>query len=173
MIFGNISNFSDTSDYLPILNGILFIEVTIVFLTLSKVIHSRVLVQWYRKYGIFAVAADVLIVMIGAILTRFFYPFFFSTFNLIFFILLGVIIQILHDVTFYYFFMNVPRGVNRVFDTFKDYASEVKEKGIFGNSVMIILSFLVASRMKVHSLNMNIIYLVLNLYFYPYTMYIN
>jgi hypothetical protein len=172
-MFGDISNFSDTSDYLPLLNGILFTEVTIIFLTLTKVINTKVLIQWYRKYGIFAIAADVLIVMIGAILTRFFYPFFFSSFNLFFFILLGIIIQCIHDVTFYYLFVNIPRGVNKVFDTFKDYASEVKGKAILGNSAMIIFSFLFASMMKVQSLNANIISLVCNLYFYPYTLYIN
>lgn len=172
-MFGDISNFSDTSDYLPLLNGILFTELTIIYLTLSRVINTKVLIQWYKKYGIFAIAADVLIVMIGAILTRFFYPFFFSSFNLLLFILLGLIIQTLHDVTFYYFFINIPRGMNKLLDIFKDYASEVKGKAILGNNVMIIFSFLFASIMKTYSLNTNLISLITTLYFYPYTIYTN
>lgn len=173
MIFGDISNFSDTSDYLPLLNGILFTEVTIISLALTKVINAKGLVYWYKKYGIFAIMTDVLILMIGAILTRFFYPFVFSTFHILAFILLGVSIQTMHDILFYYFFITVPRGINKMLDSFKDYASEVKGKAILGNNVTIIFSLLFGSMMKVYSLNMNIVSLVFNLYLYPYTMYLN
>ena len=113
--------------------------------------------------------ADVLIVLIGAIITRFFYPVLFSKFHIFLFILLGVIIQIIHDMLFYYFFMSVPRGVNKMLDTFKDYAKEVKGKAILGNSAMIIFSFAFGSMMKLYSLNMNIISLIVNLYYFPYT----
>jgi hypothetical protein len=68
----NIANFNNTNDYLPLLNGALLVEIVIIYLTLKGiVIKSKYLTYWYRHYGLSAVIADVLIVMIGFVLTRF------------------------------------------------------------------------------------------------------
>lgn len=114
--------------------------------------------------------ADVLIVMIVFILTRFLYPFIFSKFNIIFFILLLLGIQIIHDILFYAFFSAVPRGFNKMLDVFKDYAKETMGDAILGDSILMSLSALLASLTAGSSLNMNIIYFILTLYFVPYTL---
>jgi hypothetical protein len=131
-------------------------------------INSKNLKYWYRHYGLSAVMADVLIVMIGIAITRFFYHFFFSSFNIIFFILLALVIQILHDICFYLFFSSVPRSFNNMLNVFKDYAKEMGGSAIIGDSMIIIFSCLFASMSAASSLNMNIIYLILTLYFIPY-----
>jgi len=169
--FEDISNFSKTSDYLPILNGILFVELLFIYLTLKGIfIHSKVLKYWYRHYGLLAVIADVLIIMIGFILARFLYGFFFTSFNIIFFILIAVIIQIIHDICFYFFFSFYPKGDNRMIDVFKKYAKEMGGSAILGDSIIIILSCLLASFNASSSLNTNIIHLIVLLYFLPYAL---
>ena len=72
MIFKNISNFSNVYDYLPILNGSLIADLIILFLAFNGVFKSFYLKKWYKKYQLSAVLADVLILVIGIILARFF-----------------------------------------------------------------------------------------------------
>ena len=73
--------------------------------------------DWYLKLNINAVIADVLILVIGFILTRFFYFKLFDSYSLIKFTGLFLFIQIVHDILFYIFFEKiVPKGSNKVFD---------------------------------------------------------
>ena len=171
MLFKDISNFSKVSDYLPILTSIIFVDTCIMFLNLKNIaFKSKYLSYWYRHFGILAVMADVLIIMIGFIIARFLYPFVFSKFNIIYFILLLLIIQLLHDISFYAFFSMVPRGFNKMLDVFKDYAKELSTNALIGDSILMAFSALLASLTAGSSLNMNIIYLILTLYFLPYTL---
>ena len=170
--FNDISNFNNVSDYLPILNGILFVETFIIFFTLHNVLRSKKLSFWYQKFQLSAVLADVSIVFLVIILTRFLYPFFFSQFSLILFILLALFLQITHDILFYKFFTWVPRGINTMLDVFKDYATEIREKAIIGDSMIMIFSSLLASHFATYNLNTNIINLIFTLYFIPYGLFI-
>lgn len=171
-LFNDISNFNNVSDYLPILNGILFVETFVIFFTLHNFLRSKTLSLWYRKFQLSAVLADVTIVFLVIILTRFLYHFFFSQFSLILFILLALVIQTIHDVLFYKFFTWVPRGVNGMLDVFKDYAKETRQNAILGDSTIIVCSSLFASHFATYSLNTNIINLIFTLYFIPYLLYI-
>jgi uncharacterized protein YacL len=169
-LFGNISNFNKTTDYLPILIGVMWVETFVIFFTFMTS-RSKVLEQWYKKYGLSAVMADVLIVIIGIIIARFLYPLFFTVFSLWKFIGLALSIQIVHDISFYYFFSLVPQGENSMIDTFKSYAKEVGGYAILGDSSIIIFSCLAASHLANYSFNWNIINLILTLYFIPYLIY--
>lgn len=171
-LFNDISNFNNVSDYLPILNGILFVETFTIFFTLHSFLRSKKLTFWYQKFQLSAVLADVSIVFLGIILTRFLYPFFFSQFSLILFILLALFIQITHDILFYKFFTWVPRGINAMIDIFKDYATEVRHTAIIGDSTIMIFSCLLASHFATYSFNANIINLIFTLYFIPYVLFI-
>ena len=144
MLFKNISNFFNVDDYLPILNGCLNDDLIILVL------------------------ADVLILVIGIILARFFYNYFFDTFNIWKFTFLAVCIQIIHDFLFYLLFKSLPLGYNSMLDFFKDYAKEVGGGAIIGDSFMMILACLLSSYFATYSLNNNIIVLVISLYFVPY-----
>jgi hypothetical protein len=167
--FANISNFNNISDYLPLLNGALLVEIVIIYLTLNGIIiKTKYLTYWYKHYGLSAVIADVLIVMIGLILTRFFYHYFFKSFNIVYFIILALIIQIIHDVSFYLFFTMIPRGSNAMLEVFKNYATEMGASAIVGDSSIIIFSALIGSLMAKSTVNTNIIYLIVLLYTLPY-----
>jgi hypothetical protein len=167
----NIADFNNISDYLPLFNGVLITDLFVIFLLNTNVIKSQVLRNWYTQYNLSAVIADVLIILIGLIITRAIYYYVFDSFSITNFIILAVIIQITHDILFYVFFNNMPRGVNKMIDTFKDYANEVSYKAIFADSGMMIMSCLIASYLVNKNANTNIIVLISFLYLLPYLLY--
>jgi hypothetical protein len=167
----NIADFNNINDYLPLFNAVLITDLFVIFLLNTKVIKSRVLMQWYSQYNLSAVIADVLIILIGLIITRAIYYYVFDNFSIIKFIILAVIIQITHDILFYIFFSNVPRGMNKMIDTFKDYANEVSYKAILADSGMMIMSCFIAFYLVNKNTNTNIIVLIAFLYLLPYLLY--
>ena len=167
----NIANFNNTNDYLPLFNAVLITDLFVILLLNLKVIKSKVLRQWYSQYNLSAVIADVLVILIVLIIARAIYYYIFDTFSILNFIILAVMLQISHDVLFYYFFSNVPRGVNKMIDTFKDYANDVSYKAILADSGMMIMSCLIASYLANKNTNTNIIVLISFLYLLPYLLY--
>jgi uncharacterized protein YacL len=112
----NIADFNNVSDYLPLFNSVLITDLFVIFLLNTKVIQSHVLRQWYSQYNLSAVIADVLIILIGLIITRAIYYYVFEKFSIFNFVILAVIVQIIHDILFYVFFTNIPRGINKMID---------------------------------------------------------
>ena len=170
-IFKNISVFSNTQDLLPILNGALLVELIVLFLSLSQK-NQGSLVKWYKDYRLSAVIADVLVVVLGILVTRFIYPFVFSTFSIWKFIGLLLVVQIIHDTLFYKLFTSIPRGKNIMLDLFKDYAKTAGITAILGDSLIVIFSALFASILGGVSLNYNLCILCFTLYLLPYFLYI-
>ena len=68
-------------------------------------------------------------------------------------------------------FKNVPRGINNMLDTFKDYAKEVSYKAILSDSGMMIMASLIASYLAGKNLNTNIIVMIVFVYILPYLLY--
>ena len=167
----NIANFNNVNDYLPLFNAVLITDLFVILLLNARVLKSNVLKKWYSQYNLSAVIADVLIILIGLIITRYIYYYIFDTFSILKFIILAVLVQITHDILFYIFFSNIPRGVNKMLDTFKDYANEVSYKAIISDSGMMIMSCLIASYLVNKSANTNIIVLISFLYLLPYLLY--
>jgi hypothetical protein len=171
MVLADISRFERTGDYVALLNGALCVEIVVIFLTLRKIIvHSKFLTIWYHRYGLLAVLADVLIVIIGLLITRYVYKFFFKAFDITRFIAVALGVQVIHDVTFYAFFTAVPRGTNGMLDLFKDYAKEMGAFAVLGDSFIILFSCLMASYFAALSLNTNIVLLVIFVYMIPYVL---
>jgi hypothetical protein len=170
-MFENISNFNNVNDYLPIFNAVLITDMVVILLLIFGFIKSKVLVEWYKKYNLSAVIADILIIFIGIIITRYIYSKIFSEFSIIKFTILAVLVQITHDILFYIFFKNIPRGTNMMLDTFKDYADEVGFKAILADSGMMIMASLLSSYLTGQSLNTNSILLIVLVYILPYIVY--
>jgi hypothetical protein len=167
----NIADFNQIHDYLPLLNAVLITDLFVILLSNMGVIQSKVLRQWYAQYNLSAVMADVLIIVLVLILTRFLYYYVFDKFSILKFIGLAVLLQVIHDVSFYLLFSNIPRGVNKMMDTFKDYAKEASYKAILSDSGMMVMSCLLASYLVNQSTNTNIIVLISFLYALPYLLY--
>ena len=167
----NIADFNNTNDYLPLFNSVLITDLFVILLLNIGIIKSQVLRKWYSQYNLSAVIADVLIILIGLIITRAIYYYVFDSFSIIKFIILAVIVQITHDILFYVFFSNIPKGVNKMLDTFKDYANDVSYKAILSDSGMMIMSCLIASYLVNKNTNTNIIVSISFLYLLPYLLY--
>jgi hypothetical protein len=170
-MFNNIANFNNINDYLPLLNGVLITDLFVISLLNTKVINSNVLRKWYAQYNLSAVIADVLIILIVLIITRFLYYFIFKKFSILKFILLAIVLQVIHDILFYVFISNVPRGMNRMIDTFKDYANELSFRAILADSGMMTMASLIAYFLVNQNTNTNIIVLISSLYLLPYLLY--
>jgi uncharacterized protein YacL len=164
----SIHNFNDVSDYLPILNSVIITDIIVITLLLKGIIKSTVLQNWYREFTLSAVIADVLIIVIGIIIARLLYPYIFSEYSLLKFLILAVLIQITHDILFYLFCESIERGKSKILDIFKDYGKEKGSNAIIADSLMMISSVLIASYLKGKTLNSNIIILVFSIYLVPY-----
>ena len=171
MIFKNISDFNNTSDYIFIFNGVLLTDMIVISLLIAGIIKSKVLNVWYRNLNLSAVIADILIIFIGIILTRFLYPYFFKQYSLFKFIGLAICIQVIHDILFYKLSISIPRGKSQIMDIFKDYGKEVSYKAILSDSAMMISSILIASFLKGQTNNTNIILMIVLIYLFPYLIY--
>jgi len=167
----NIANFNNTNDYLPLLNAVLITDLGVILLANMRIIQSQVLKKWYQKYNLSAVLADVLILLIVLIIARALYYTIFDTFSLFKFIILALVLQIMHDVLFYLLFSNIPKSVNNMMDTFKEYAKENSYRAILSDSGMIISSCLIASYLVNKNTNTNIIVFITSLYLLPYLLY--
>jgi hypothetical protein len=116
--------------------------------------------------------SDTLILVIGIIIARFFYSKIFDKFNIIYFLLLVLFIQIIHDFLFFKLIINpLPRGINYMIDFFKDYASEVGAGAILGDSIMITIAVLLSSIFANYNININILLIVLFVYLVPYILH--
>jgi hypothetical protein len=171
MCFKNISVFSNTGDYLSIFNGVLITDLIVIVFLIGGWIKSSVLKKWYKELNLSAVLADILIIFIGIILARFFYPHIFAQYSLIKFIGLAVVIQVIHDILFYKICLAMPRGRSKIMDIFKDYGKEVSYKAILSDSAMMVSAILIASALKGLSLNINVITLIVAVYLVPYMLY--
>lgn len=167
-MFQDISNYENITDYLPILNGVLLVDLAGIQMLISGIIQSKKLGKWYQTFRLEAVMADVLIIVIGIIIARYVYSYFFKSFSLFYFVLLVIGIQVIHDFCFYFFFQSFPNGKNKMIDVFQEYAKEVGIKAVYFDSGMIGLACILASWLASFSTNTNIVLLIFLLYLFPY-----
>ena len=159
------------SSYLHILNGAIITDLIVIGLTIFGFIRSRTLREWYNKYGLSAVLADVLSITIGVILAIFIYTAFFSTKHLVLFIGVAVSVQLVHDLLFAWFFNSVPRGKSRILDTFKDYAKEIGATILLADASMIVSTVFIGLLLSQLSIQNNMFLLIVLLYLVPYFLY--
>jgi uncharacterized protein YacL len=167
-MFSDISRYENISDYLPILNAVLLVDLAGIQMLISGIIQSKKLAKWYKTFRLEAVAADVLIIVIGIVIARFLYSYLFKGFSLFYFVILVVGIQIIHDFGFYVFFKMFPSGKNQMIDLFQEYAKEVGINAVIFDSGMIGLASILASWLASFSTNTNIVLLIFVLYLFPY-----
>lgn len=169
--FKNISDFSNTKDYLPIINGAIITDLFVVLSVSLGLIKTKSLLSWYHSYGISSILADVLSITIGIIIARFLYGFIFTKFSIFYFSGLAVLVQIAHDLLFSLFFSNLKRGRSKILDTFKDYAKELGLKILLVDASMILFAIFHASYFAGLSMNANIVLFIVLLYTIPYFLY--
>ena len=166
------SNFMNNNELLPIFTGTLIADLITAFITLSGVLFTRKTLQnWYKKYRLSAIIAYIFIIVLVLILLRYILNILNIKVSLFQFILLGLGIQILHDILFYLFFKNVKRGSNHMLDFFKDYAKELGTDAILGDSILVIWAIILASLLNTRSFKFNLVSLFIGIYLIPYIIY--
>jgi len=130
---------SQTAEWPLLLISILLLDVIVLFICRYYLPPVHPLNVWYDRFGILAVAADVLSIAIGFAVARWLFNTFFPTSGLLGFFLLLVGFQALHDILFYVgVIQTIPRGVNGLMDVFKDYARVSSAWIIPGDSLLML-----------------------------------
>lgn len=165
-------DFNSTFSYLPIFNGAITSDLIIIyFLYYTKYINSKTLKNWYKEFRLSAFIADIFIIVIGIIIARYIFYYLEIVPSLVSFILVVLLIQFIHDISFYLFFKNIKRGSNKMLDFFKDYANEVGIGAIKGDSLILVLTVLFSYYYSTLNLNINLIILIILMYLVPYFIY--
>ena len=143
---------------LALLNSALLTELVVIALTIY-VFKSKTLTQWYREFGIGAVIADVLVLVLVVWLAHLYQG------NLFVTACIAVGIQLTHDLLFGAFIQQY-QGKSPIFHVFKEYA---KEHGayILVADAMLVLSTVVLEQVFSMS-RYNEILSVLFVYLVPY-----
>jgi uncharacterized membrane protein len=81
------------------------------------------------------------------------------------------LILLCHDISFHAIFIRSPFGYNRMLDFFKGYSNEIGYYAIFNDICLIIITCLLSMYFNKFNLNINIIFLVISCYFYPFMIY--
>jgi hypothetical protein len=171
----NISNYTVESDLIYIFCAILTVDVVVLFLARYFKVGGKYLNEWYDNFHILAVMADVMIIFIGFIIARYIYTtFFFDKFgwNVVYFLILLVVIQALHDILFYVgVIRNLPKGENDMIDTFKRYAEDLGGYIIGGDALLVLMSGLVAMLYKNAPFHITTSITALIAYMLPYILF--
>jgi hypothetical protein len=167
-MFQDISNFYKATDYLPILNGALVVDLFVLLLLNQDFIQSSALTQWYKKFHLGAFGADVLSLVIVVLIARYVYTYLGWDWSIYSFLFVIVLVQLCHDLLFSIIFYAFPRGVSPILDVFKDYANESGAYILIVDALMMIGTVLIGSLFAKKTLNTNIVLLILLSYLTPY-----
>jgi uncharacterized protein YacL len=149
----DISDASNINDLIFITTAAIIVDVVVIFLVKYAGDKPRfgvnALNDWYNKFGIFAVGADVLSLIIGVVAARYIYSALFTSWNPLVFILIVVLFQLFHDVFFYLSTVRaLPRGENAAIDVFQDYAKENGAWILVADAAMMISTTIGAMALK-------------------------
>jgi len=168
----DISDFDNTKDYLPILNGTLNGVLLLMFLVMHKFIYSLYLKIWFKKFHLSAILENVTTYFLIIIASRFIYHYVFPYWNIILFGLLTSLIMFIYDIFFTLTFTYLPKGYSRIIDFFKKYRNNIsRSSGFIINIWMISLICLLSSYFATLDTNLNIITLISTCFFIPYLLY--
>ena len=165
-------NFENKFEYLPIITANIYADLFIIFATFSRVYYKILTLEdWYKKYRLSAMIADILIGVLYILLGRYLVYTLNLNVGLTVFAFLCVVIQVIFDFLFYLFFTLAPLGSNNMLDFFKGYAKEVGVNALFGDSVLVILAVVISGLLNARSFDTNIVFLILSIYLTPYFIY--
>ena len=154
-------------DILENLNGVLLMILILMALSIFGFIKSKTLTNWYKKFGLSAIMMDIVIFMLCLSISYWVYPYLFSKFVLVQFIIVAVIVQFIHDLLLTWTAFSTPSGKFLLLDATKDY---IREHGILvyiADSMVITFAILFAQFMKKYSFDMNVMTLLIFLYKVP------
>lgn len=165
-------DFENKFEYIPIITANIYADLFIIFATFSRIYYKVLTLEdWYKKYRLSAMIADILIGVLYILLARYLVYTLKLNVGLTAFALLCVVIQVIFDFLFYLLFTLATLGTNNMLDFFKGYAKEVGVNALFGDSVLVILAVVISALLNARSFDTNIVFLILSIYLTPYFIY--
>lgn len=133
--------------FLHFLTTTLITELLFLYLTRFTSLFGKKLNNWYTNLRLTAVLLDILIIIIGFYLAKFSYVYLVNNnyvsnnYEFIKFLIIMLIIQIVHDFSFYIFaILPTKSGINNVMDEFKKYTIDANIKPLLGDSLMYLIA---------------------------------
>lgn len=169
-------NYKNHFEYVPIITSNLYADLLIVFITFSGILGYKaqswkILTNWYKKYRLSAMMADILIGVLYLLLARYIAHSQKLKLNLFEFGILAVAIQIILDLAFYVLFSLLPKNQNHMLDLFKNWARYSKLDALWGDSILVLFGVIVSAFLNQKSFDFNMVALIMGLYLVPYTIY--
>jgi len=165
-------NYNNKFEYIPIITANIYADLFIIFVTFAKIyINIKSLEDWYKKYRLSAMIADILIGVLYILLGRYLVYNSGLQVGLTAFAAICVFIQIIFDFLFYILFTIVPKGSNDMLDFFKGYSKEVGAGALLGDSFLVIMAVIISALLNQSSYDTNIVFLIISVYLTPYFIY--
>jgi hypothetical protein len=148
-MFADISKPS-ASSYALILISVICVDLIVLFLVrYNPDFFGKPINDWYNDFDLNAVISDVLIIVLGFLITQILYGLLVRPtigFNLLVFAAMACAIQLVHDLLFHFFVVEpIPKGHNGMIDVFKRYDAAGSYKILIADSSMMIGSAVIAS----------------------------
>tara|TARA_X000000950_G_scaffold90436_1_gene113768 strand:+ start:804 stop:1349 length:546 start_codon:yes stop_codon:yes gene_type:complete len=167
--------------FLQLLTTTVIVEAFILYLfrfTRSP-LTGKAINRWYNNLGWSAVILDLLSFMIGFYIAKFIYEYLVdkkyinTNYELYKFLGIVLVVQILHDFSFYFFVIKpYPENKNIVMDEFKYYTEKVKTGAVIGDSIMYLIGTpLLYLIIQKNDINTNTFISIVSLYLIGYFIY--
>ena len=167
-----VPNYKNSFEYLPLLTSNLYADLLIIFITFSGILGAgkswKVLANWYKKYRLSAMIADILIGVLYLMAARYVDYTYNLKLDLFKFGVLAVGIQLIFDFLFYLMFSAVPLGKNHMLDMFKSWAKYAKLDALWGDSILVLVGVILSAFLNQRSFNENMFWLIFGAYITPY-----
>ena len=171
-MFADISNIHNNYDLVYILTAVTIVDLIIIYIARNTRHFGKEVNTWYDKFSLAAIILDVLIIVIGFIVTRYLFYALNLEFSPELFIIIALTVQVVHDYLLYEFVIKpFPEGQNQMIDVYKNYAKEHGYKIILVDSAMVLGSAVLAMYLKNKEFHETTTLLILGLYAIPYLLY--
>ena len=175
MKYADISNYYNLSDYLPILNGCINSELTVMYIaycTLYLTIGNvDALKLWHEKYTFTLSVWSIITMMLVLVITRFFYTILFNEFTIYKFTVLSVIVQIAYNLLYYLLFYHRISNIFKVFNYLDVNSEDLTYRTLTESISLIVLASILSSNFATYTVNSNIVLLIVSVYFIPFFIY--
>ena len=172
-----LTNYNDKFEYVPILTSNILADLFIIYITFSGVLSVKnskswqILTNWYKKYRLSAMIADILIGVLYLLLARYLAFRFKLKVNLFTFAVFAVAIQLVLDFLFYLLFSAIPKKQNDMLDMFKEWGRYAGLDALWGDSILVIVGVVVSAFLNQQSFDFNLVSLIFSCYLIPYIIY--
>jgi hypothetical protein len=173
-MFKNISNHNNVNDYLPIfIASIIIYIIGIIIIYLSNKEKNEKLKEFYERFNMGVIISDILLIVTSIIRARFVYTYFFTEYNLLYFLLTSVGIQLFYNVVLVDLYNLIPKNNSLFIDILKNKEDKVIRLPVILTTILTnVAGILIASFLAASDLNSNITLSISLLNSLPYLIFL-